>query len=119
MQENSIAAKIKKKFKRTTNSNNSNYISPNLLEQNFIVNSPNEALIVDITYISTYEGWLYIPVIFDLYSRKVVGWSMNNRMTSQPVVDVMRISCVRGSAGSQVVIRIHKIPVRFTCNCYR
>ncbi len=87
MKKNNIAAKRKKKFKRTTNSNHSNYISPNLLNQNFRVNSPNEVWVSDITYISTYEGWLYLAVILDLYSRKVIGWSMSNRMTSQLVID--------------------------------
>jgi transposase InsO family protein len=84
-----IAAKRKNKFKRTTNSNHSNYISPNLLNQNFRVNSPNEVWVSDITYISTYEGWLYLAVVLDLYSRKVVGWSMSNRMTSQLVIDAL------------------------------
>jgi len=87
MYQNNIAAKTKKKFKKTTNSNHSNYTSPNLLEQNFRVNSPNEVWVADITYISTYEGWLYLAVVLDLYSRKVVGWSMSNRMTSQLVIN--------------------------------
>ena len=87
MRNNNIAAKTKKKFKRTTNSNHSNYISPNLLEQNFRVNSPNEVWVADITYINTYEGWLYLAVVLDLYSRKIVGWSMSNRMTSQLVIN--------------------------------
>lgn len=87
MTGNNITAKRKKKFKRTTNSNHNNYISPNLLNQNFRVNSPNEVWVSDITYISTYEGWLYLSVVLDLYSRKVVGWSMSNRITSQLVID--------------------------------
>jgi transposase InsO family protein len=87
MRENSISAKMKKKFKRTTDSNHNNYISPNLLNQNFNVELPNTVWAADITYISTHEGWLYLSVILDLYSRKVVGWSMSNRMTSQLVID--------------------------------
>ncbi len=87
MRENSITAKMKKKFRKTTDSNHSNYVSPNLLNQNFNVALPNTVWIADITYISTHEGWLYLSVILDLYSRKVVGWSMSNRMTSQLVID--------------------------------
>ena len=94
MHQNNIAAKTKKKFKKTTNSNHSNYISPNLLEQNFRVTSPNEAWVADITYISTYEGWLYLAVVLDLYSRKVVGWSMGNRMTSRLVIDALEHAIV-------------------------
>ena len=89
MRNNNIAAKKRRKFKRTTNSNHSNYISPNLLNQNFRVNSPNKVWVGDITYISTYQGWLYLAVVLDLYSRKVVGWSMSNRMTSQLVIDAL------------------------------
>lgn len=94
MNKNNIAAKRKKKFKRTTNSNHSNYISPNLLNQNFRANSPNEVWVSDITYISTYEGWLYLAVVLDLYSRKVVGWSMSNRMTSQLVIDALEYAII-------------------------
>lgn len=89
MKKNNIKAKKKKKYKRTTNSNHSNYISPDLLNQKFITGSPNEAWVSDITYINTYEGWLYLAVILDLYSRKVVGWSMNSTMTSQLVIDAL------------------------------
>jgi len=90
MRENSITAKMKKKFKKTTDSNHSNYVSPNLLNQNFNEALPNTVWVADITYISTYEGWLYLSVILDLYSRKVVGWSMSNRMTSQLVIDSLK-----------------------------
>jgi len=89
MSENNIEAKRKKKFKRTTNSNHSNYISPDLLNQNFTASSPNEAWVSDITYINTYEGWLYLAVVLDLYSRRVVGWSMNSTMTTQLVIDAL------------------------------
>ena len=89
MNLNNIAAKRKKKYKRTTNSNHSNYISPNLLKQNFRVKNPNEVWVGDITYVNTYEGWLYLAVVLDLYSRKVVGWSMSNRMTTKLVLDAL------------------------------
>ncbi|KYJ86974.1 IS3 family transposase [Sulfurovum riftiae] len=56
---------------------------PNHLKQCFIATKPNELWVTDITYIRTYEGWLYLSVILDLFSRKVVGWSMSHRMTRQ------------------------------------
>jgi len=103
MKNNNIAAKRKKKFKRTTNSNHSNYISPNLLNQNFRVDNPNEVWVSDITYISTYQGWLYLAVVLDLYSRKVVGWSMSNRMTSQLVIDSLNHAIMdRNPAGGLI-----------------
>ena len=89
MKQNNIAAKRKKKFKRTTNSSHGNAISPNLLNQNFRVSSPNQVWVGDITYVSTYQGWLYLAVVLDLYSRKIVGWSMSKTMTSQLVIDAL------------------------------
>jgi transposase InsO family protein len=89
MRSNHISAKKRKKFKRTTNSNHSSYISPNKLNQNFRVNRPNKVWVGDITYVNTLEGWLYLAVVLDLYSRKVVGWSMNKRMTSNLVIDAL------------------------------
>jgi len=53
--------------------------APNRLQQQFTVNRPDVAWVTDITYISTYEGWLYVAVVIDLYSRSVVGWSMKPR----------------------------------------
>lgn len=103
MQGSNIAAKRRKKFKRTTNSNHNNYISPNLLNQNFRVKNPNEVWVSDITYISTYEGWLYLAVILDLYSRKVVGWSMSNTMTSQLVIDSLNQAIVDRNPAEELI----------------
>lgn len=79
MRENGIRAKGAKKYKATTNSKHDNPVAENLLARNFTVNCPNRVWVSDITYIYTEEGWLYLCVIIDLYSRKVVGWSMSNR----------------------------------------
>ena len=94
MRSNHISAKKRKKFKRTTNSNHSSYISPNKLNQNFRVNRPNKVWVGDITYVNTSEGWLYLAVVLDLYSRKVIGWSMNKRMTSSLVIDALEYAII-------------------------
>ena len=70
----------KKKFKKTTDSDHNLPIKKNLLKRNFNVTRPNKVWVSDITYIPTARGWLYLTVIIDLHSRKVVGWSMNKRM---------------------------------------
>jgi transposase InsO family protein len=70
-------AKAAKKFKATTNSNHKLPVAPNLLQQNFSASKPNEKWVSDITYIWTEEGWLYLAVVMDLYSRMVVGWSIS------------------------------------------
>jgi len=80
MQENGITVMRRKKHKRTTNSNHKFNIAPNLLKRDFIAGGPNQKWVVDISYIWTYEGWLYLAVVLDLYSRRVIGWAVSNRM---------------------------------------
>jgi transposase InsO family protein len=86
-----LKAVQKRKFKKTTNSNHDLPLKDNLLKRNFNVTQPNKVWASDITYISTNEGWLYLAVIIDLYSRKVVGWSINKRMTKQLVIDALNM----------------------------
>ena len=81
----------KKKFKKTTDSNHNLPLKENLLNRNFDVSKPNKVWASDITYIPTAEGWLYLAVVIDLYSRKVVGWSINKRMTRQLVIDALNM----------------------------
>lgn len=92
MSENNIQAKTKKKFKITTDSKHSLSISPNLLARNFRPERINQAWCGDITYIHTNEGWLFLATVIDLYSRKIIGWSMNNRMKKSLVVDAMKMA---------------------------
>ena len=86
MQENSITAKVKRRYKSTTTSNYMSQIAPNLLRQNFTTHKPNMVWVSDITYLDTREGGLYSAVILDLYSRKVVGWHLSDRMTKELVI---------------------------------
>ena len=73
-----VEAKQKKKYKITTDSKHNLPVAPNLLERNFTVSEPDRVYCSDITYIWTTEGWLYLAIVLDLYSRQVVGWSMSN-----------------------------------------
>lgn len=90
MRENKWRAKAARKFKATTNSDHSLPVAPNLLNQNFYANKPNEKWVSDITYIWTDEGWLYLSCVMDLYSRKLIGWSLQDRMTSKLVIDALQ-----------------------------
>jgi len=92
MQRQGLVAKAGRKFKATTNSRHSLPVAPNLLEQQFKVATPNSAWVADITYCATQEGWAYLAVVVDLFSRKVVGWSMSERMTKSLVLDAMRMA---------------------------
>jgi putative transposase len=74
-----VEAKHRKKFKATTNSKHCLPVAPNLLQRQFTVPEQDLVWVGDITYIWTAEGWLYLAIVIDLYSRRVVGWSINKR----------------------------------------
>ena len=76
--EQAIYAKRRKRFVITTRSKHRHWVAPNQLQRNFIAHQPNQVWVGDVTFISTRQGWLYLAVLIDLYSRKVVGWSMSN-----------------------------------------
>ncbi len=92
MRSNGWRARAAKKFKATTNSSHQLPVAPNLLQQNFLAHQPNEKWVSDITYVWTEEGWLYLAVVMDLYSRKVVGWALSERMTKQLVIDALQMA---------------------------
>ena len=84
-----------KKFKATTDSKHSKPVAPDLLKQGFCAEAPNQKWTTDISYVWTDEGWLYLAVVMDLYSRAIVGWSMNRRMTQQLVCDALTMALFR------------------------
>ena len=95
MKELHLIPRARKKFKVTTNSNHNKLTAPNLLEQNFIVSERNKAWVGDITYIHTQEGWLYLAVVIDLFSRAIVGWAMGSRITAELVDKALRMAVKR------------------------
>lgn len=80
MRDNGIRVVRTRKYKRTTDSGHGFDIAPNLLDQDFSASAPNQKWAGDISYIWTAEGWLYLAVILDLHSRRVIGWAVSNRM---------------------------------------
>lgn len=84
-----LTCKTKRKFKATTNSKHDQPIAPNHLDRQFTVEQPNQVYVGDITYIYTQEGWLYLAVVIDLFSRQVVGWSMAEHMRAKLVNDAL------------------------------
>jgi transposase InsO family protein len=100
MREVGIAAKTKRRFKQTTDSNHSMPVTENVLDRQFEPDEPNESWCADITYVPTREGWLYLAVVEDLFSRAVVGWSMAETMTSRLVVDALEMALLRRLKGS-------------------
>jgi putative transposase len=95
MRRAGIAAKTKRKFKQTTDSDHALPVAENLLDRAFDPEEPNARWCADITYVPTREGWLYLAVVEDLFSRMVVGWSMAETMTSRLVVDALELALAR------------------------
>ena len=89
MRQKGIQARHKRKFKATTDSNHHLPVYDNCLNWAFHVASANMSWVADITYVWTREGWLYLAVILDLFSRKIIGWSMKERMEKQLVIDAL------------------------------
>ncbi|HEY9036826.1 MAG TPA: IS3 family transposase [Pseudomonadales bacterium] len=79
-------------------------VTPNRLQRQFNTGSPNEAWVTDITYIRTHEGWLYLAVVVDLFSRKVIGWSMQSRITKELVLDALLMAVWRRKPKSPVTV---------------
>jgi transposase InsO family protein len=92
MRELGLKAKSPKRYKVTTDSRHSFPVAPNLLNRKFDVDIPNRVWTTDITYVWTFEGWMYLAVVLDLYSRQVVGWSMDKRMKKQLALDALAMA---------------------------
>ncbi len=92
MKEAGMQRRTKRKFKVTTHSKHQHFVAPNLLKRQFNPAKPNRVWAGDITYISTANGWLYLATVMDLYSRKIVGWSMNTSMTAKLVNDALTMA---------------------------
>ncbi len=92
MREAGVQVRHRKKFKVTTNSNHQGPVFPNLVDRQFAVPQPDQVYASDVTYIWTQEGWVYLAVVMDLCSRKIVGWSMSSRMKAQLVCDALTMA---------------------------
>ena len=79
-------------------------VVPNRLQRQFNTATPNEAWVTDITHIRTHEGWLYLAVVVDLFSRRVIGWSMKSRITKELVLDALLMAVWRRKPKAQVMV---------------
>ena len=95
MQRHDIKAKKPRSYRRTTDSNHALTVAENVLDRRFSPDHPDQIWVCDITYISTREGWLYLAVVMDLYSRRIVGWSMQPKLRRDLVLDALKMA-VRG-----------------------
>lgn len=100
MKDLNLKVRMKRRYKNTTDSNHNLPIAPNKLNRDFYASNPDEKYVGDITYIPTGEGWLYLATVIDLYSRRVVGWSMD---------DTMKVSLVNNALNMAI---LHRNPPR-------
>lgn len=92
MRQLGLIAKTPTRFKLTTDSKHSLPVAANVLDRKFDVESPNSVWTADISYVWTFEGWLYLAVVMDLHSRQIVGWAMNERMKTRLVLDALAMA---------------------------
>ncbi len=103
MRESGLKSRTVRKYKATTNSKHNQPVDDNILNQTFKAERPNQVWMSDITYVWTNEGWLYVASIMDLYTRKIVGWKANSRMTKELVIDALEQAYQREKPGEGVL----------------
>ena len=108
MQKHGIQARGKRRFRVvTTDSKHSLPVAPNVLDRKFVAAAPNQAWVGDLTYIATDEGWLFLAVVIDLFSRKVVGWSMRPDMQRNLVIDALEMAWFKRNPGKKTELIFH------------
>lgn len=95
MRADGLRGRTPRRFRRTTDSRHGFRIAPNLLERNFETTAPNEAWVGDITYVPTLDGWLYLAVLLDLFSRRIVGWAMSDRIDTELALQALQMAVER------------------------
>jgi transposase InsO family protein len=114
-----IRSIIKKSFvPRTTQSNHAYRVAANLLDRNFTATAPNQKWTCDITYIWTDEGWLYLAIVMDLFSRRIVGWNMTRSLHAQLVLDALDMAIKQRRPGSGLLHHSDR-GVQYACHDYR
>ena len=99
-----LEVRYPKKFKVTTDSDHNHSISPNTLNREFEATEPNKVWTTDITYVWTLEGWLYVAVVIDLFSRQVVGWAIDDHMRTSFCVRALQMAFWRKKPASGVLL---------------
>jgi len=113
-----IAVKKKRRYKITTQSNHRYPASPNLIQRCFQTERPNTVWVSDITYIKTMEGWLYLAVVMDLYSRKIVGWALARNMAVEMVKNALMMAIGRRKPGNGLIHHSDR-GIQYACDEYR
>ena len=118
MRQAGIVARRKRRYNITTRSNHRYTVSPDLVQRDFRANRPNMVWVSDITYIKTLEGWLYLAIVLDLYSRKVVGWSLARHMTVGLVKQALIMAIGRRQPDPGLIHHSDR-GIQYACDEYR
>ena len=118
MQKNGIAAKTKRRFKVTTQSKHKHPVAENVLKRNFRATAQNQVWVSDITYVWTREGWLYLAIVLDLFSRQVVGWAMSHCLGQDMVLQALRQALVRRGPVPGLIFHSDQ-GVQYACQAFR
>ena len=103
MRQAGLSGCPQRRFRVTTQSDPTHPVAENRLQQDFTAEAPNRRWASDITYISTQQGWLYLAVVMDLYSRRIVGWSMDRWMSRHLVIDAVSMALGGRDPGTELV----------------
>ena len=118
MRKLKLKAKTPKRYKVTTDSNHSYSVAPNLVNRQFNVDAPDKLWTTDITYLWTMEGWLYLAVVLDLFSRQVVGWAMNKHMKVQLALDALAMAYWRRKPAPGLIHHSDR-GIQYACDQYQ
>ena len=119
MRDEGLCVKAKKRFvPRTTDSDHPHPIAPNVLGRDFTAPAPDRKWACDLTYVWTDEGWLYLSVVIDLFSRKVVGWNMSEDLRAQGVAEALTMAIARRKPGPGLLHHSDR-GVQYACGDYR
>jgi putative transposase len=118
MKLENIQGKKRRACRVTTMSSHSYAVAPNLLNRQFSADAPDVAWVADITYFATREGWLYLAVVLDLFSRRIVGWSMSRWIDSNLVIDALRMAVDRRRPRPGLIVHTDR-GSQYACNAYR
>lgn len=118
MRLHGLRARPKRRFVVTTDSNHAYPVAPNLLDRKFHAHRPNQVWVSDITYIRTFEGWLYLATIMDLFSRKIVGWAMDDTITADLALAALNMAVHRRRPPRGLLHHSDR-GVQYACHAYQ
>lgn len=118
MRESGISARPRRRWVTTTDSNHPFTVAENVLDRQFTVDRPNEAWVGDITYVPTLEGWLFLAVILDLFSRKVIGWAMGDHLRTELATNALRMALKMRQPRPGLIHHTDR-GVQYACGDYR